>query len=330
MEKEKINTAFLGSTLLCAMIFIVTASNVSFAAEDPAKFPSKPISMLINFNPGSSTDLTSRKLADLASKILGKPIVPENRPGGAGVIATNDVATAAPDGYTIGGGTSSATVVAPHFQKVPYNTKEDFSWIMIHTEQSQPFCVLSNARWKNFKEFIEEARKNPDKLKAGTAGVGGAPHIIIEQVFASEKVKITHVPTSGGSEVVTFLLGGHVDSAMALALNPHVKTKKLRALAIGSERRMDIVPDIPTFEELGYKIEAPLQWVGIFAPRNIPPAILKKLNDAFKKASDDPSFKELLNTLVLTPMYKDPESARQLINKDFDTMARLSKTFKID
>jgi len=330
MKQPTSESTRIWKTFLCFTLFFLAAALPCLAAEDPAKFPSKPINMIINFNPGSSTDLTSRKLADLAGKILGKTIVPENRPGGAGVIGANDVAKAAPDGYTIGGGTSSATVVSPHFQKVPYNTKEDFSWIMLHTEQTQPFAVLSSARWKNFKEFVEEARKNPDKLKAGTAGVGGAPHIIIEQVFAQEKVKITHVPTSGGSEVVSLTLGGHVDAAMAMALCPHVKSKKLRAIAIGSETRMEVAPDVPTFEEMGYKVEAPVQWVGVFAPKGIPPAIFKKLVDAFKKAAEDPSFKELLNTLVLAPMYKDPESARQLINRDFDIMARLAKTFKVD
>ena len=329
MERLK-NTVYWGSTLLCAVISIVTASSVSFAAEDPAKFPSRPISLIVNFNPGSSTDLTSRKLGDLASKFLGKPIVPENRPGGAGVIGANDVAKAAPDGYTIGGGTSSAIVFAPFAQKVSYNPKEDFSWIILHTEQSQGLCVLSNARWKTFKEFIEDARKNPGKLKVGITGVGGASHLLLQQVFASEKVEVDYVPTSGGGELVAFLLGGHVDAGIGLALNIHVKSKKLHALALNSERRMDICPDAPIFKELGYKIDVPVQWLGIYGPRNIPPAILKKLSDAFKKASEDPSFKELLNTLILTPMYEGPESARQLVNKDFDTMARLSKTFKIE
>jgi tripartite-type tricarboxylate transporter receptor subunit TctC len=329
MERIK-DTVCWGSVLFCAVILIVTASNVSFAAEDPAKFPSRPITLIGNFNPGSTTDLTSRKLADLASKILGKPIVVESRPGGAGVIGVSDVARATPDGYTIGAGSGTAFFSAPFIQKVSYNPIEDFSWIIIHTEQVQGLCVLFNARWKNFKEFIEEARKNPNKLKVAFNGRGTPSHILLEQVFAAEKVKVDLVPTSGGGEIVAFALGGHADAAIAMALNPSIKSKKLRPLAINGERRMSICPDIPTFEELGYKVTVPTQWQGLFAPRKVPPAILEKLNYAFKKASEDPSFKQLLDTLILTPMYEGPESARQLIKRDFDNMARFYKTFKIE
>jgi tripartite-type tricarboxylate transporter receptor subunit TctC len=325
---KKIKTTLFWKILPCPLILGLIVCALAFAAEEPAKFPSRAISLIVNFNPGSSTDLTSRKLADLAGKILGKPIVCENRPGGAGVIGANDVAKATPNGYTIGGGTSSAIIFAPFVKKVPYNPKDDFSWIILHTEQSQGFCVLSNARWKTFKEFVEDARKNPGKFKVGITGVGGASHILLEQVFASERVKIDFVPTSGGGELVAFVLGGHVDAGIGLALNVHIKSKKLRALGLNSDKRMEICPDVPTFKELGYKIEVPVQWLGIYGPKNIPPAILEKLSSAFKKASEGPSFKELLKTLILTPMYEGPKSAQQLINRDFDTMARLSKTFK--
>jgi tripartite-type tricarboxylate transporter receptor subunit TctC len=164
----------------------------------------------------------------------------------------------------------------------------------------------------------------------GFNGRGTPAHILLEQVFAAEKVKVDLVPTSGGGEIVAFALGGHVDAAIALALNPHIKSKKLRALAASSERRMDICPDVPTFEELGYKLTVPTQWQALMAPRNVPPAILEKLSFAFKKSFDDPSFKELLNSLFLSPMYKGPEATRQLVIKDYNNMARFYKTFKME
>ncbi len=331
MKKEKARIELLHRICACATVcaILVLVPVFSSAAEDPVKFPSKPISMIVTFNPGSSTDLTARKLAETAGRILGKPIVIEDRPGGAGVIGTNDVVKADPDGYTIGAVTYSAPVVTPHLTKVPYNTKEDFSWILIYAELSVPFVVLPNAPWKTFKEYIEDARRTPGKLTYATPGAKGGPNIIVEQVAALENVKLSHIPTSGGSEVVSFVLGGHVDAAMAIALSPHLRTKKVRALFIGSENRIDAAPDVPTLHEMGYKVEFPVQWTGLCAPKGISPLIFKKLTEAFKKAYADPSFQQLVKKFELTPMYKDPESARQMINRDFDIMGKIAKKFDL-
>jgi tripartite-type tricarboxylate transporter receptor subunit TctC len=322
MKGEKMKVKVLIGAIILFVSFITPCA----AAEDPAKFPSRPISMLIAFNPGSSTDLTGRKLADLAGKILGQPIVAENNPGGAGVIAVNTVAKAPPDGYTIGAVTSSATVVAPHFRSVPYKTTEDFTFLILYLEQALPFGVRSDARWKTYRDFMEEARKNPGKLTYAHSGPGSSTHIIMEQAAMAENVKLTDVPTSQGAETVSYILGGHVDSAIAQILGLHIRAGKVRGLAVAAEKRMSACPDVPTFYELlGNKVQSPLLWNGLIGPKGMDPRILKKLSDAFKKAYEDPSFQALLVKLEQTPMYKDPESFRQQVVKDFDLQGKIAK-----
>jgi len=321
-QKGKFNITWtVLSLLIVASLALV---HPSLGAEDPAKFPSKPITLIVQFAAGGVADLTGRKLADLGSKVLGQPVVVVSKAGGGGVIGANAVAKAEPDGYTIGVISWSAPVVIPHLRPVPYNTKEDFTWIMLYADLSQIFCFQTESRWKTLKEFIEEARKNPGKLNYATPSPLGGQHILMEQVFAIEKVKLNHVPVGGGAEVVTKLLGGHIDAGIAAEMPTQVRAGRVRGLAVQGEKRMEQFPDIPTFFELGYKVEAPL-WIGLCAPKGLDPQIHKKLYDAFKKAYEDPSFKELLSTLYCTPNFKDSESFKSLVFKDFDAQGRVLK-----
>lgn len=324
MEKQKRKFKINWKVFLYGIVPFMMLVNPRAGAEDPTKFPSKPITMIIHFAAGGSTDLTGRKLADLASPILGQAIVCENKVGGAGVIGINAVAKAKPDGYTVGTVSYSATVIAPHLREVPYNVKENFTWIMQYAEYPQAFCVLADSPWKTFKEFIEAGRKNPGKLTYATAGARSGQYILMEQVALAENVKIVHVPTHGGSEVVIHQLGGHVDGSLAAELAPHILSGKVRALAVAGEKRLSLIPDVPTFSELGYKLESPL-WLGLCVPKGVDPLVVKKLHDAFKKASEDPSFKELCTTLVVTPVYRDSESFEKMVIKDFDSQATLLK-----
>jgi tripartite-type tricarboxylate transporter receptor subunit TctC len=304
--------AFLGLVYSCAN------------ADDPGSFPRKPITLIVQFTPGGAADLTGRKLAELAGKVLGQPVVVVSKAGGGGVIGANAVAKAEPDGYTIGVISYSAPVIIPHLRSVPYNTKQDFSWIMMYAEVSEIFGFRSEARWKTLDEFIQEARSKPGKLNYATPSPLGGQHILMEQVFAIEKVKLNHLPVGGGPDVVTKLLGGHIDAGIAAEMAAQVRAGRVRGLAVQGEKRMEQFPDIPTFSELGYKVEAPL-WIGLCAPKGLKPQIQKKLYDAFKKAYDDPSFKELLATLYCTPHFKDSESFEALVLKDYDAQGRVLK-----
>ena len=307
-----------------AIVLFSLIASPCFSAEDPARFPSKPITLVVQFAAGGVADLTGRKLADSASKILGQPVVVVSKVGGGGVIGATAVAKADPDGYTIGIISWSAPVIIPHLRAVPYNTKEDFAWIMQYADLSQIFCVQTESRWKTMKDLIAEARKEPGKLNYATPSPLGGQHILMEQVFALEKVKLNHVPVGGGAEVVTKLLGGHIDAGIAAETPAQVKTGRFRGLAVQGEKRMEAFPDIPTFFELGYNVEAPL-WIGLCAPKGVDKQILKKLQEAFKKAYEEASFKELLGTLYCTPIFRDAESFEKMVHKDFDAQGKVLK-----
>jgi tripartite-type tricarboxylate transporter receptor subunit TctC len=313
-----------GRRILYSTILFFILVQPCIATEDPAQFPSKPITLIIPWAPGGSTDLSGRKLADLTGKILGQPMVIENKPGASGVIGINAVAKAAPDGYTIGAMTYSANVIIPHLRSVPYDTKKDFSFIMQYCEAPMIFSVLIDSPWKTFKEFVEEARKNPGKMKYSTPGPLGGQHIFMEHVFFLEEVKVNHIPVGGGTEATRQLLGGHLDGAITPDFVPHIQSGKVRGLAVQPEKRMKAVPDIPTFLELGYKVESP-NYTGICAPQGLHPVVLKKLFDAFKKAYEDPSFQEFMAKIYLPTVFRDSGSFKEMVFKDFDSQGRVLK-----
>ena len=195
---HRLSTAFLFWRFFSwVIILLLVLVDSSLGAEEPAKYPSKPITMIIQWAAGGTTDLSGRKLAELAGKILGQPIVVENKVGGSGVIGINAVAKALPDGYTIGTITYSANVIIPHLRSVPYNTREDFTYLMQYGEYGMIFCVLTDSPCKTFKDFIKEAQKNPGKLKYASPGPSSGQHIFMEQVFKVEKVKVNHIPAGG-------------------------------------------------------------------------------------------------------------------------------------
>ncbi len=310
---------------LCITILSFFLVKPCSSAEDPAKYPSRPITFIVQWAPGGTTDLSARKISDLASKILGQPIIVENKVGGSGITGANAVAKSEPDGYTIGVVSYSSTVILPHIRSVPYDTKKDFTWIMQYGEYSHIFCVLANSPWRTFKEFIEEARKNPGKLKYAPPGPLSGQHVFMESVFSKEKVKVTFVPVGGGSEADIQLLGGHIDAAVSPSLFSHIKSGKVRGLmGVQMEKRLEEFPDIPTHYEMGYGIESP-NWVGIYAPKGLDPRISKKLFDAYKKAHEDPSFKEMMAKMYMPMTFRDSESFRVKVLEDFDAQGRVLK-----
>ena len=322
---HRLSTAFLFWRFFSwVIILLLVLVDSSLGAEEPAKYPSKPITMIIQWAAGGTTDLSGRKLAELAGKILGQPIVVENKVGGSGVIGINAVAKALPDGYTIGTITYSANVIIPHLRSVPYNTREDFTYLMQYGEYGMIFSVLTDSPWKTFKDFIKEAQKNPGKLKYASPGPSSGQHIFMEQVFKVEKVKVNHIPAGGGAETTRQLLGGHLDGAITPDFIPYIKVKKVRGLAAQTEKRLEEVPDIPTFIELGYKVDSP-NWMGICAPKGLDPLITKKLLDSFKRAYDDPSFQELMAKLYLPTIFRGPDSFKALVLKDYETQGRVLK-----
>lgn len=275
------------------------------------------MTIIVQFSAGGTTDLSARKLASLVENDLKQPMIVVNKPGATGNVGHHAIAKAKPDGYTIGTFAYSGTVLIPHMRSVPFDPKEDFSFIIQYAEYPQPLCVRKDAPWETLKDLLEYARQNPGALTYSTTGPGSAQHLFMEMLAKRENLKLVQVPYKGGADGVAAVIGGHVVASLAAEVAPQAKAGNVRALAVLGEKRLKALPDVPTFSELGYKINMPL-WLGIAAPKGVSPPILKKLEAAFAKAYQDPSFTETLDKLIMTPVYRNSENFKKLVLEDFD------------
>jgi len=308
-------------TVFIITFFVFLIPKPGLAAEDPAKFPSKPITLIVPYGAGGTSDTVARKLAELVSNDLGQPVVVENKAGGAGVIGSTAVANAEPDGYTLLITSCSPCLYVPQQRPVSYDSKKDFTYIAQVADFAFAFAVREDSAIKSFKDFISEARKNSGKLTYQSQGPKSAGHVQMEYIFSIENVKVRHVPGKGAAEVITQLLGGHVDGGITAGLWPQMKAGKLRGLAIAGEQRNSSFPDIPTFNELGYEKGIPYGCaVGILGPAGMNPQVTKKLDNALKKAVFDPTYKELLSTMMEMQSYKSSDQYKEASLKSYDAI----------
>jgi len=263
--------------------------NVSMAAE-PA-YPTKPIEIIVGYAPGAFTDLASRKIAEDAKKYLGQEVIVSNKPGGGGRVGMTLVSKAKPDGYVLGAVTDSSVILLPFLEKVPYKPLEDFTFISHTGTIDFAVLVMQDSPFKTFKDMMDFARANPDKLTISTVGVGTTNHVAFEALSRLEGLKIKLVPFPGAAPAMTALLGGHVmvASTGASGYALHLKAKTVRLLAVMSEERFDEYPDAPTLKELAYPLVFQ-SWHIIFGPRNMDKAIVKKLSDVFGRTINSPDF----------------------------------------
>ncbi len=263
-------------------------------AQGAKDFPNKPITLIMPWPAGSGVDLWHRAMADAAGKLLGQPVIVDNRVGGAGTSGPASMAAGAkPDGYTIA--QIPVTVFRlPHMQKTPYDPMKDFTWILHTSGYTFGVVVRADSPFKTFKDAIEFARANPGKFTYATPGAGTSLHIGMEQIAQKAGVKFTHVPFKGGPEGWAALEGGHVMAdADATGWAPLVDAGKFRLLCVWTEKRNPRWPDAPTLNELGFGLilDSPF---GLAGPKGMDPAVVKKLHDAFKTALDDPKVAELM------------------------------------
>jgi tripartite-type tricarboxylate transporter receptor subunit TctC len=285
-----------GRTMHKAAIAILAAAlpilgiGAGFAAE--GDYPRKPITLICQFGAGGSTDLLGRALAQSASKILGQTVVVENKPGASGTIGTDYVLKSKPDGYTLLTTSTGNFTSTPLIQNVPYDPVKDVRHIINIARHPIILIVNSESPWKTVEEFVAYVHANPGKVKYGQNSPGGTTHMAMEAFRKQAKLDMKMVPYGGGAaEVVTALLGKHVDVGV---VHPQegkefVAAGKLRPLVIFSKKRAKALPDVPTAIEKGYKVDIGVT-KGISAPAGLPDDIAKKLHDAFKATMDDKDF----------------------------------------
>jgi tripartite-type tricarboxylate transporter receptor subunit TctC len=276
-------------------------------AASAQAYPTRPIHLLVGFGAGGPTDITFRKLADLASKHLGQPIIVENKPGAGATLAPAFMAkNSKPDGYTIAAATAGL-LRYPHMQKVDWDPLRDFTWIAGLGGYSFVMTVRADSPYQKASDLLAWAKANPGQLSIGTAGSGTTMHLLSEALGSMAGVEIIHIGYKSSSEAAAALLGGHVvatvDAAGSVA--PHVNAGKLRVLLTFDEEPAQWLPGVPTARMIGYDLAYPAPY-GLVGPKGMPPDVIRKLNEAFKAAIDDPEYRKLLDILHQTPWYRGP------------------------
>jgi tripartite-type tricarboxylate transporter receptor subunit TctC len=276
-------------------------------------FPNRPITLIVPWPPGGSTDRHLRGLAELASKHLGQNIVIDNKPGGGGSTGPGNMAlNAKPDGYTIAQFPMGMLRV-PHMQKTQWNPLTDFSYIIGVSGYTFGVTVRADSPFKSFTEYIEAARKQPGKIDYGSTGIGTSPHLNMAELAEIAKVDLNHVPFKGNADLTQALLGGHVMAQSdATGWDKYVDGGQMRLLLTFGETRTKRWPKVPTAKELGYGVVSNSPY-GIVGPKGMDPAVVKTLHDAFKKAMDDPRHLELLSQLNQDLWYLDSDAYSQWV-----------------
>lgn len=259
----------------------------ALAQAQSAPWPSKAIRFVVPFAPGGTSEIVARSVAAELTKQLGQSVYVENKPGGAGVTAMQDVAKAAPDGHTIILTHVGTLAVNPYMLKnQPYDVNKDFVPVTLLAKVPNVFVIHPDVPAKNFKEFVDYAKANPGKLNYGSAGNASAGHLAMEYLKLVTGMYITHIPYRGTGPQLTDLLAGRTQASSAgmPALGAHIRSGKLRAIAVGTQQRIAAMPDVPTVAELGFKEFETSQWYGIHVPAGTPPEIVKRLQEESLRA----------------------------------------------
>lgn len=301
------NLRFTSRRSLVAAALAGAAVLASPSLATAQAFPSKPVTLIVPWPAGGSTDRHLRGLAEIASRHLGQPVVVTNQPGAGGTLGPGTMAlNAKPDGYTIAQFPMGMLRI-PHMQKQQWHPLNDFSFILGVSGYTFGFVVKGDAPFKSFSDYVEAARKTPGAINYGSTGNGTSPHLLMEEVAAAAKVQLTHVPYKGNADLMQSLIGGHVMAASdATGWDKFVDGGQMRLLVTFGENRTKRWPNVPTAKELGYGVVSSSPY-GLVGPKGMDPAVMKTLHDAFRKAMDDPKHLELLEQLNQDLWYRSGE-----------------------
>jgi tripartite-type tricarboxylate transporter receptor subunit TctC len=297
---------------------------LSAQAQD---FPTKSIRLIVPFPPGGPNDIIARVVGQRMSEILKQPIVIDNRGGQGGVLGTDQVAKAKPDGYTIGIVSAGALAISPSMEKVPYNSLTDLQAITLVAKVPEMLVVATSVPAHNMKELIALAKKTPGKLNFASSGPGSLPHLAGELLKLSAKIDIVHVPYRGAAPAVNDLLGQQVQMVFLdlPVLLPQIKAGKLRPIAVGAPQRVPSAPDVPTTAEAGIPQLQTENWYGMVAPAHTPPQIVAALNKAAIEAMKDKNVVSKLSSQGAMLIGDSPEHFHDFIASETAKWAKVIK-----
>ena len=275
---------------------------VSSAAAWAQTFPVRPIKLVIAFPAGGPTDITMRQLADNASKILGQPVIIDNKPGAGGTLPAQALQTAQPDGYTLAQ-MPLGVFRLPYTTKINWDPVKDISYVINVTGYAFGIVVPADSPFKTWADFVAYAKANPGKLTYGSTGTFTSPHLTTELIAQKAGIQLQHVPYKGSADLMLATVSGQLMAAAdSTGFAPQVEAGKLRVLNTWGDKRLAKFPDAPTLKELGYDTVQNSPF-GIGAPKGTPPEVVQKVHDAFKKAMEEPSYVAALGRYDMLPNY---------------------------
>lgn len=311
-----------------AVLMALAASGAQ--AQDA--YPSQAVTLIVSSAAGGTTDMAARMISDPLSKALGKPVVVENRPGGSGAIAASVVKRAKPDGHTLLVQYSGYQVITPHVVKVAFDPVKDFAPVANILVAPQVIVVRPDLPIKTLPELVSYARANPGKLTYASSGNGSLQHVTGELIHQLARVDITHVPYKGTGPAITDLLGGNVDMTFTTAppLIGHIKSGKLRPLAVTGNVSLATFPDVPTTASIkGYEKIDVSSWFAVYAPAGTPTPVITRLTTEIRKIMQTAEFKSKAEAQGAYAVYMNPRELGEYTSKELQSWGKFVKDAKI-
>jgi tripartite-type tricarboxylate transporter receptor subunit TctC len=313
--------------MLIGLIFFSSGNKIGYASE----FPSRPVEVIIAFGAGGPQDLAVRIMGEELSKSLGVPAILTNKGGAGGAVGTEYVGAAKPDGYTVLSTANATFTILPFMTPGLHYKLSDFIPLCKYAKSPNLIAVRKDSPFKSFEDLISYGKKNPGKLTCGTAGIGTATHFCLEMIKIQAGIDVAHLPYKSGAEMITGLLGSHVDFALpafAVAMGM-IKNGDLRALASFTFERFPGFPNLPTIGEVGYPKAILLNWWGYFLPKGTPKPVVDKLASAFEKAIKSPEVKKNLENIGQMLDYQDGPTLAKVIPEEYKMLEDVAKKAKL-
>lgn len=319
--------------LINSFALSISALGLTIGAQAQAQdFPKQPIKLVVPWAPGGNVDITARGVAPTMSELLGQQVIVENKPGAGGFIGSTGVVKSNPDGYTLLLGSSGSISIAPALTPTsPYNPVTDL--VAIGPIHAVPIVLSASAKgpMKNFADFSARAKTDKNPISVGSAGNGSTQHLALELLALKMGVKLNHIPYKGSGPALVDVIGGQVDTMMdqLTASLQHIKSGALIPLAQTGKTRSPLLPNVPTFEELGVKDFDMMTYTGIFGPKGMPQPVVDKLSKALKETLERDSVKERFTALGVEIIPMDRAAFQEYVKKDYDTNKEIGKAANI-